>query len=136
MSLLSKLNAKFGRYGIPNLTVILIVGQAFLYVASRRDLNNQKFDVLDRIRLYPDRVLSGEWWRVVTYLFNPPGMNLIFAFFFLYLFYLMVTTLAVTWRAFRYNIYLLIGYVASIACAFGIYFATGGLFPMPATNMF
>jgi hypothetical protein len=136
MSLLSKLNAKFGRYGIPNLTVILIVGQVFLYVAAQLDENNQKFNILDRIQMYPARVLSGEWWRVVTYLFNPPGMNLIFAFFFWYLFYLMGTTLEATWGAFRYNIYLLIGYVASIACAFGVYFATGGLVPIPATNLF
>ncbi len=136
MSLLSKLNAKFGRYGIPNLTVILIVGQVFLYVASRLDLNNQKLDILDRIRMFPDRVLAGEWWRVVTYLFDPPGMNLIFAFFFWYLFYLMGTTLEVTWGAFRYNIYLLIGYIASIAAAFGVYFASGGVVPFPANNIF
>jgi hypothetical protein len=136
MSLLSKLNAKFGRYGIPNLTVILIVGQVFTYVASRLDLNNQKFDVLDRIRMYPNRVLAGEWWRVLTFLFDPPGMNVIFAFFFWYLFYLMGTTLEVTWGTFRYNIYLLIGYVASVACAFAVYFATGGLAALPATNVF
>jgi hypothetical protein len=136
MSLLSKLNAKFGRYGIPNLTVILIVGQVFAYVASRLDLNNQKLDVLDRLRMYPDRVLAGEWWRVLTFVFDPPGMNVIFAFFFWYLFYLMGTTLEVTWGAFRYNIYLLVGYVATVACAIGVYLASGGLIPIPATNVF
>jgi hypothetical protein len=136
MSLLSKLNGKFGRYGIPNLTVILIIGQVFTYVASSLDLNNQKMDVLDRLRMYPDRVLAGEWWRVVTFLFDPPGSNVIFAFFFWYLFYLMGTTLEVTWGAFRYNVYLLLGYVASVACAFGVYFATGGAAALPATNVF
>jgi hypothetical protein len=136
MSLLSKLNTKLGRYGIPNLTVILIVGQAFAYIASRLDLNNQKIDILDRLRMYPDRVLAGELWRVATFLFDPPGSNVLFAFFFWYLFYLMGTTLEATWGAFRYNVYLLIGYIASIACAFGVYFATGGLAALPATNVF
>src|SRR5262245_36542156 len=136
MSLLSKLNAKFGRYGVPNLTVILIIGQVFTYVASRLDLNNQKLDVLDRLRLYPDRVLAGEWWRVLTFVFDPPGMNVIFAFFFWYLFYLMGTTLEVTWGAFRYNIYLLIGYIATVSCAIGVYLASGGWIPIPATNVF
>ena len=34
MSLISRLNAKFGRFAVPNLTVILIAGQVFLYVAQ------------------------------------------------------------------------------------------------------
>ena len=33
MSLVSRLESKFGRFAVPNLTVILIVGQVFLYVA-------------------------------------------------------------------------------------------------------
>ena len=77
--------------------------------------------------MYPDRVLAGEYWRVITFLFDPPTTNLIFAVFFWYMFYLMGTTLEVTWGAFRYNMYLLIGYVASLACAFAAYFATGAL---------
>jgi hypothetical protein len=136
MSILSRLNSKFGRYAVPNLTVILIIGQVFLYVAQQLNPGQQGFNMLERIRMYPDRVLAGEYWRVVTFLFDPPTTNLIFAVFFWYLFYLMGTTLEVTWGTFRYNVYLLIGYVASLAFAFGTYFALGGLAGVPASSGF
>ena len=55
MSLLSRLQPKLGRYAIPNLTVIVIVGQVFLYRGRvNLDMGNGG-DVLDRIA-----VLSGE----------------------------------------------------------------------------
>jgi hypothetical protein len=125
MSLLSRLDAKFGRYAVTNITVFFIIGQVLLYVAQALNQGQVGFDILEKIRMYPDRVLAGEWWRLITFLFDPPATNLIFAFFFWYLFYLMGTTLEVSWGAFRYNAFLLIGYIATIACAFGIYFAMG-----------
>jgi hypothetical protein len=136
MSILSRLNAKFGRYAVPNVTVILIIGQVLMYVAHQLNPGPPGFDVLDRIRMYPDRVVAGEYWRVITFLFDPPTSNLLFAAFFWYIFYLMGTTLEVTWNAFRYNVYLLIGYVASLACAFAAYFAGGALAGMPASSGF
>jgi hypothetical protein len=85
--------------------------------------------------MMPDKVMQGEWWRLITFVFDPPITNPLFAFFAWYLFYLMGTTLESTWGAFRYNVYLAIGYFASIASAFLFWFATG----MPgqsATNAF
>lgn len=125
MSLLSRLNAKYGRYAVPNLTIALIVGQVLIYVAAQLNLGQDGANLLDRIQMYPDKVLAGEYWRLITFLFTPPQTNVIFAFFFFYLFYLMGTTLEVTWGAFRYNLFLAIGYVASLAFAFGAYFALG-----------
>src|SRR5215213_931721 len=86
MTILSRLDSKFGRYGVPNLTVVLIVGQVLVYVAQQLYPGKQGFDMLDRIRMYPDRVLVGEYWRIITFLFDPPTSNLIFAVFFWYLF--------------------------------------------------
>jgi hypothetical protein len=123
MSILSRLDSKFGRFAVPNLTVILIIGQVFMYAAQQLNPGQRGFDILERIRMYPDRVLAGEYWRVITFLFDPPITNLIFAVFFWYMFYLMGTTLEVTWGTFRYNVYLLIGYLASVASAFATYFA-------------
>ena len=134
MSLLSRLNSKFGRYAVQNLTQMLIVGQVLLYVAWQ--LNPQPgADVMDRIQLFPADVLAGEYWRLITFLFVPPLINPIFAFFFWYLFYLMGTTLEASWGTFRYNVFLLIGYLASVGTAFAVYFATGGVI-FPASNGF
>src|SRR4051812_9260559 len=132
MSILSRLDAKFGRYAVPNLTVVLIIGQVLAYVTQQLNPAQPGFNVLERIRMFPDRVLAGEYWRLITFLFDPPTTNLIFAVFFWYLFYLMGTTLEVTWGTFRYNVFLLIGYIGSIACAFGGYFAQGAAAGLPA----
>src|SRR4051812_14094732 len=113
MSILSRLDAKFGRFAVPNLTTMVIVGQAFVYVAEGLDPGKQGFHIVDRIRLDPRLVLDGEYWRLFTFLFNPPASNLLFAVFFWYLLYVMGTTLEVTWGTFRYDVYLLLGYLGT-----------------------
>ena len=71
----------------------------------------------------------GEWWRLVTFLFIPPLTNPIFAFFAWYLFYLMGSALENHWGAFRYNLFLLVGYIMTVAVSF--------IMPSyPATNIF
>jgi hypothetical protein len=137
MSLLSRLDAKFGRYAPANVTIGLIVGQVITFVATQVNSDQNAFDIWERLQLYPERVLAGEYWRVITFLFSPPGTNVIFAFLFWYMFYLMGSTLEATWGAFRYNMFLLIGYLAAIAAAFGAYFLAGPAGgAMPATNLF
>jgi hypothetical protein len=135
MSLLARLESKFGRYAVPNLTVFIIAGQVLAYLAGMAPAAPGQGSVLESIRLVPDKVLEGEWWRVLTYLFDPPRTNVIFAFFAWYLFYLMGTSLEATWGAFRYSVYLAIGYVASVAAAFLSWFAIGGP-GLPASNAF
>ncbi|HEY4232781.1 MAG TPA: rhomboid family intramembrane serine protease [Lacipirellulaceae bacterium] len=124
MSLLARLESKLGRYAVPNLTVALIAGQVMIYVLQRIDLPGAA-PLATKIALVPDKVLQGQWWRLITYLFDPPQMNPIFAFFAWYIFYLMGVTLEGTWGTFRYNVYLAIGYFSSLAFAFLCWFATG-----------
>jgi hypothetical protein len=134
MSLLSRLESKFGRYAVPNLTMALIAGQVIVYVLQHIDLPGA-VPLVSKIALVPDKVLEGQWWRVITYLFDPPKTNPIFAFFAWYIFYLMGVTLESTWGLFRYNVYLAIGYFASLAFAFLCWFATG-VPGQAATNAF
>ena len=107
--------------------MFLIAGQVLAYLGElRRRSQTAARRCSDGIRFEPDKVLQGEWWRLVTFLFDPPlDESDLFAFFFWYLFYLMGTTLEANWGAFRYNVYLLMGYVASIAMAFVAWFAGG-----------
>src|SRR5512144_1586486 len=124
MSLIDKLDRKFRRYAVHNVTTYLIVGQVifFLFVLSGRF-------ILDRVVLIPELVRAGEWWRLITFLFIPPLTNPIFAFFAWYLFYLMGNALEGHWGAFRYNLFLLTGYIVTVAVTF--------LFPFSAaTNIF
>lgn len=126
MKWIDRLDAKFGRFAVPNLTLFLIVGQVLAFLVNSSPMADGAAPLLDGIRLEPDKVLAGEWWRLITFLFDPPITNPLFAFFFWYLFYMFGTTLEVNWGTFRYNIYLLLGYLASVvmifvaALAFGV----------------
>ena len=113
MSLLDKLERKYRTWAIPNITLYLVFGQAFFYLAAR----SGKLDV-SRMFLVPSLVLQGEWWRLIAFLFTPPASNLFFIFFALYLFYLMGSALENHWGAFRYNLFLLTGYMLTIGVTF------------------
>ena len=76
-----------------------------------------QFDIGRGELLIPELVLAGEWWRLVTFLFIPPVTNVIFAFFAWYLFNLMGSALEGRWGAFRYNLFLLVGYLVTVAVA-------------------
>lgn len=124
MSILDNLEKKFRHYAITNITLYLIVGQVLFFLFHL----SGKF-ILERVVLVPNLVLAGEWWRLLTFLFIPPLTNPLFAFFAWYMFYLMGGALEGHWGAFRYNLFLLTGYLVTVAVSF--------LFPFyPATNIF
>ena len=116
MSLINRLERRFGWLAIPNLTVVLIAGQAALYMAS---LAPQGV-ALDRVLLDPEKVMQGEVWRLVTFLFAPPGDRTVLVIFYFMLLYLFGTTLENHWGAFRFNLFLFIGYLANVAAAFTV----------------
>ncbi|MCA9237943.1 MAG: hypothetical protein KDA44_20865 [Planctomycetales bacterium] len=140
MSFLKRLEARFGRYAIPNLTTVFVVGQAITYLGA---LVPNGFDI-GQIALNPAAVASGEWWRLLTFMFTPPAMRPIFVLFYFILFHLFGTAVESHLGAFRYNLFLLTGYVASVAAAFVAAaaimpagFQGGGLFvPIAAPNYF
>ncbi len=113
MSLLDKLERKLQRLAVPNITLYLIMGQVLLFVASM----SGRFDLI-RVVMIPDLVIAGEWWRLITFIFIPPTTNVVFAFFGWYLFYLMGNALEGHWGAFRYDLFLLIGYLFTVAVSF------------------
>lgn len=113
MSLLDRLERIFGRFALPQVTIGLIVGQVVAYVAVV-----VKPEVHDRLVLVPDKVLQGEWWRLFSFLITPPGGLLLLVLFVWYLFYLMGTSLEEHWGTFRYNVYLLVGYLATVGVSF------------------
>lgn len=89
MSLLDKLEKKFQRFGIPNLTLHIIIGQSLVYILAKTG----RVDIIRLIQLIPAQVLEGEVWRLLTFLFVPKSWHPLFLFFALYLFYLMGSSL-------------------------------------------
>jgi membrane protein implicated in regulation of membrane protease activity len=113
MKLLSKLERTLAPYAVPNLTLGLIIVQGMVYF-----LATSRPAILIQALLVPSLVLQGEVWRLITFVAVPPTTNLLFAFFFWYMFYLMGTALEGYWGALRYNAFLLVGYVATVIASF------------------
>lgn len=124
MSWINKLERSLGKYAITNMTLYLIVGQVLFWVMERA---GRLFS--GQVVLIPALVLGGEWWRLVTFLFMPPSAHPFLIFFAWYMFYLMGSALEGHWGPFRYNLFLLVGYLVTVVVAF--------LFPSSeATNIF
>jgi membrane associated rhomboid family serine protease len=124
MNTLDYLEKKFGRFVIPNLTLYIITGQVILFVINLIG----KVD-LSLALLVPQLVFEGQWWRLLFFIFIPPAAHPVFIIFAWYFFYLMGSALEGHWGEFRFNLFLLVGYIVTVAVSF--------LFPLyPATNIF
>ncbi len=118
MSFLTKLERLLGRFAIPNLSLFLIAGQVFFWGLALMT----GFDLRD-IALLPVAVVAGEAWRLATFVFVPPNIHPVFIAFSWYVFYLMGSALEQHWGAFRYNAFLGIGWLLTVAAAFVTPFA-------------
>ena len=119
---MDKMERKFGRYAVKNLTVYLLIcyGLGYLlYFMSPR--------LLTYFTLEPGLILQGQIWRLISWVIIPPNYSLIFVIFMMFLYYSLGTSLENIWGAFRYNAYIFSGILFTIIGAFVLYFMTGGL---------
>lgn len=65
-----------------------------------------------------EKVLSGEVWRLVSFLFVPNNTSPLWIVLSLYLYYMIGTSLENAWGSFQFNVYYLIGILGSVAAAF------------------
>lgn len=123
MSWLSKLERKYGKYAISNITLYLIICYAFGYVI---EIFNPSF--IRYLTLDPYAIIHGQVWRLVTWLIIPPSGFSFFTMIMLYFYWSIGTTLERTWGTFSYNVYLISGMVFTVIGAFLfmiLCFATG-----------
>ena len=124
MNFLNKMERKFGKYAIPNLSLYLIMGYILGYV-----LLFVSPAVLDFLTLNPYLILHGQIWRLVTWIIIPPSRLDLFTIVMLMFYYSVGTSLERTWGTFYYNVYLLMGMLFTIIGSFlvmGISYVPGG----------
>ena len=116
MNWLDKLERKFGRYAIPNLTVYLlagyVIGFAVYYLAP---------NLLRYLTLEPYYILHGQIWRIISWVLIPPTGSLFSLFFLVLLYYSLGTALERTWGTFRYNVYIFSGIFFTVIAVFILY---------------
>ncbi len=111
---LYKLERKYGEYAIPELTKFVILTYVAGYVLQMMGVaNNVSFD--------PYLILQGQVWRIFSWILVPPftlGPLIIITLFF---YYWVGTSLERTWGDFRFNLYMLSGFLFTVVGAFIIY---------------
>ncbi|MBP8855019.1 MAG: hypothetical protein KBG54_00775 [Oscillospiraceae bacterium] len=114
MKWLYRLERKFGRYAIPNLMLIIIIGQGMVFVAN---MLNPSIGITSLLSLYWPAVMHGQIWRVFTFIFIPGTASIINLAFMLYLYYLIGHTLENEWGDFKFNVYYLCGILGAVLAA-------------------
>lgn len=130
---INKLERKFGRFAIPDLTRYVVgmycIG-AVLGMAS--EIGFLRIDLYYQwLCLDMKAVLHGQVWRLFTYLLEPygfsSGLSFVIGVLFLViqvnLFFLFGRSLEQAWGTFRFNLYFFSGYVLNIVAALFLYFS-------------
>ncbi|AOR23814.1 rhomboid family intramembrane serine protease [Clostridium taeniosporum] len=117
MKWLNKLERKFGKYYIPNLMWLVISLSALVYVITYFILGN--FNYINKLVLYPEAVMNGEIWRLITFVLIPPlSGNLLVVIITLYFEYIVGTNLENVWGGFKFNVYFFVGVISTIIISF------------------
>lgn len=115
MSFWDKMERKFGKYAIPNLSLYLIIcyGCGYLLYAINPA-------ILNYLTLNPYLILHGQVWRLVTWILIPGdgGSINIFTLLMLFFYYSIGTSLERAWGTFYYNVYLFLGMLFTIVESF------------------
>lgn len=101
---MTKLERKFGKFAIPNLTLILIGGFVLGYL-----IEIISPEALSIIALDPIKVMQGQVYRLLTWVIIPPYGASIFVIITLMFYFYVGRTLENTWGDFRYTVYILAG---------------------------
>lgn len=108
---LDKLERKYGRFAIPNLTNILVAGQ-ILALAVELFVNRY---ITAYLALSRDLVAAGQIWRLVSFVFIPfSGGSILSVVLGIYFTWFVGNALEKQWGDFRFNLYFLLGMIGPI----------------------
>ncbi len=114
MDLMTKLEKRFGSWAIPNLAVYLIAIQLIGVVM----LMANRADYADLILHGSSVIDRGQWWRLLSFMMLPRTMSPLWLFFAFYIFYMIGNALEQQWGTFRFNLFVVTGYLLTVLMAF------------------
>ena len=98
---------KYERFGIRNLIMYIVAGNVLLLAVSFFPGGR---GVLDMLALYPDKVRSGEIWRLITFVFLPEGSSVL-TILTIYFYAMIGRWLEREWGSLKFSIYYLTGVI-------------------------
>lgn len=114
MKLLDRWSYKYGRYAIENLMIYIVIGMAIVFASDFLLLPQIGVSLSSLLAFDRAAILSGQIWRIVTFIFIPPDSSMLFILFSLYFYWLIGGGLESAWGAFKFNIYYLVGILGTI----------------------
>lgn len=114
--------ARHPHFGIQNLMIFIIVGNALVWLFSMMDTTGT---LLGYLYFSPKDILHGQVWRLVTFVLIPESTQLLSFALSLYFYYFIGTTLERQWGQAKFTLYYISGVVFTIVYGFVIYFITG-----------
>jgi membrane associated rhomboid family serine protease len=104
----------FGRWAVPYLTRGLVAMNAGAWL-----LNLASPGFTSILKLDPNLIRQGEFWRLITFLFVPPNSaHPIFLLLFLWFLWSIGDALEDVWGSFHLNLFFLVGILAVVLTAF------------------
>lgn len=107
--MIDKIERRAPWIGMPHLLLGILAVQVMFYLSAQLE----QFD-LHRLMFSWSMVMAGEWWRVVTFLFYPPGCPWYLFAFGIACTYFLGSSLEREWGTFRFNLFLLTGWWLTI----------------------
>ena len=109
---MKKLRTQFERFcyknrdkGIPNLMLYIVLGNAIVWLMTMINGGTVLYDLL---YFDKEKILQGQVWRLVTYVFTQSGTSM-FELIFLYFFYMLGRHVESSMGIFKFNLYYLCG---------------------------
>lgn len=112
---------KHPRFGIPNLMLYIVIGNALVWLFGAMDTTGL---IRTALAFSASGLLHGQVWRLVTFVLVPESSGL-WLLLFLYFYYFVGSSLEREWGAGRFTIYYLMGMLLTVIYGFVAYFATG-----------
>lgn len=111
---------KHPRFGVPNLMLYIVVISLAVWLLSIMDPSKT---LMSFFVFSPERILKGEVWRLVSFIFVPQSLSF-WELLFFYFYYWIGNVLEKEWGTPRFNIFLISGVLLTAVYGFIIYFIT------------
>lgn len=108
---LSQFLDRHPRFGIPRLMLYVVAGTLLVFLISGMDRSGLFAWYLSFV---PERLLLGEVWRLVSFVFIPSSGSLLFLALELYFYYLIGSSLEQAWGPGKFTAYYLCGMLLNI----------------------
>lgn len=127
MSWINKLERKFGKYAITNITKILVIatliGYGLMFLGSLSSICNL---ILSLCQFSPRAIMHGQVWRLFTWIIIPSGGVSVWSILFLACLFLLGQNLERGLGSFAMNVYFIGGWLLCDIVGMLIYFLSGG----------